>query len=402
MDVDNSAISIREITDAGQLKLVGALAWKIFPKTYENLIPAEQIPYMMRVMYDDAVLREEFRSGVKFAVISDAELPVGYVSWHPAEFDGRRIMRLEKLYLDFSRHGRSIGNMAIHYVVDAARRADASFVSLNVNKANLRAQKAYRRAGFYRWRSEKEDVGGGFFKDDHVMRFDLKPERYADPLGFVRVADVVPDALFDIRYNSAGNFVGARIDGYDAPVALLTVAAAEALKTVADEVSSAGYRLKIFDAYRPARAVAHFMRWAKDPADTRMKGLFYPQLDKEEIIPHGYIAEKSGHSRGSTVDLTLSHRDTGVEVDMGGSFDWFGPESHPGWCGDPESGKYTGKVPDDAPNGARPIDDAQFRNRMFLRAAMLRHGFRPITTEWWHFTLIEEPYAEEYFDFPVK
>ena len=172
----NANIRIREISDAGELKIVSSLAWKIFPRTYEGLIPAEQIPYMMRLMYGDEVMRKELAAGVKFAVIADAGVPIGYVSWHLADDDGLRIMRLEKIYLDFAYHGRSVGNMGIAHVIDAARKADASYVSLNVNKQNLRAQKAYIRAGFYRWRSEKEAVGNGFFKDDYIMRFDLKPK----------------------------------------------------------------------------------------------------------------------------------------------------------------------------------------------------------------------------------
>ena len=174
MDGDLAEILIREIADAGRLKIVEELARKIFPKTYEGIIPPEQIPYMMRLMYDDAVLRKEFGEGVKFAVITERGVPVGYISWHLAEADGVPFMRLEKLYLDFACHGRSIGNMGLRHVLDAAKRAGAAYVSLNVHKKNLRAQKAYCRAGFYRWRSEKEDVGGGFFKDDYVMRRDLR------------------------------------------------------------------------------------------------------------------------------------------------------------------------------------------------------------------------------------
>lgn len=243
--------------------------------------------------------------------------------------------------------------------------------------------------------------------DTAVRTADIRIRGTADAgeletFGFVRVADVVPETLADLRYCSANNFVGTAIDGYETPVALLTVAAAEALKAVADEMKQAGFSLKIYDAYRPCRAVAHFLRWARDPADTRMKADFYPGLDKSEIVARGYLAAKSGHSRGSTVDLTLYDSATGAEVDMGGAFDWFGPESHPDWCGAPETGRYTGILPDDAPPGARPITAAQFRNRMRLREAMTRHGFTPIASEWWHFTLADEPYPDTYFDFPVK
>ena len=402
MDKNNAEIRIREITDPGQLKIVESLAEKIFPPTYADLIPAGQIPYMMRMMYDDAVLRKEFDHGMKFAVIWDADHPIGYISWHLIDFDGRKVMRLEKMYLDFACHGRAIGNMGIRYVIDAAKRAGAAFLSLNVHKRNSRAQKAYCRAGFYRWRCEKEDVGNGFFKDDHVMRCDLLPEPNVDPSGFMHVKDIIPEAILDIRYCSANNFMGVRVDGYEVPTALLTVAAAEALKKVSDEVRGAGYLLKIYDAYRPLRAVAHFLRWVQDPADTRMKAGYYPALDKSQLVPQGYIMEHSGHSRGSTVDLTLCDFSTQKEVDMGGTFDWFGLESHSDWCGDPETGKYTGKIPDYAPAGARPISEAQFQNRMRLRTVMLRHGFLPVEQEWWHFTLAGEPYPDSSFDHPVK
>lgn len=174
---ENSAeFHIRDISAPDELKSIGPLAQKIFPRTYEDLIPSAQIPYMMQKMYDDAVLREEFASGMKFALIMQGEHPVGYISWHLADHPEGKAVRLEKLYLDFSCHGRSIGNMALLHVIRAARQAGASFISLNVHKGNLRAQKAYCRAGFYRWYSEKEDVGNGFFKDDYVMRCDLTPE----------------------------------------------------------------------------------------------------------------------------------------------------------------------------------------------------------------------------------
>ncbi len=220
--------------------------------------------------------------------------------------------------------------------------------------------------------------------------------------GFVHVAEAVPDAILEIRYYSTYNFVGDRIDGYERPTALLTVAAAEALKAVSDDMKQQGYRLKLFDAYRPQRAVAHFMRWAKDVDDTRMKPFFYPNLDKSALFAQGYIVEKSGHSRGSTVDLTLFDMAQEKEVDMGGAFDRFGKESHPDWCGDPAAQLYTGEYA----GGAKPedgqINEAQFRNRMSLRAAMIRRGFKPIDEEWWHFTLADEPWPDTYFDDPVK
>ena len=199
--------------------------------------------------------------------------------------------------------------------------------------------------------------------------------------GFVALADAVPDAILEIRYYSTYNFVGERVDGYEQPIALLTREAACALKAASDACVARGLRLKVYDAYRPKTAVAHFVRWAADTADTRMKGPFYPNLDKSVLFDQGYIAERSGHSRGSTVDLTLFDMRTGKELDMGGTFDWFGPESHP---------DYRGITPE------------QFANRMLLRDIMLAHGFKPIAEEWWHFTLADEPYPDTYFDCPVK
>jgi len=222
------------------------------------------------------------------------------------------------------------------------------------------------------------------------------------PSGFVHLAEAVPDAILEIRYYSTYNFVGDRIDGYEQPTALLSEEAAKALKAVSDDVKKQGYRLKIYDAYRPQRAVSHFMRWAKDTGDTRMKPYFYPALDKSVLFAQGYIAEKSGHSRGSTVDLTLFDMAKEKEVDMGGTFDWFGRESHPDWCGDPETGKYTGEFPGNTPPTGGKINAEQFNNRMILRRAMLRRGFKPIAEEWWHFTLANEPYPDTYFDHPVK
>ena len=198
---------------------------------------------------------------------------------------------------------------------------------------------------------------------------------------FVSIAEVVPDAILEIRYYSTYNFVGTRIDGYLQPTALLTRAAADSLRAVSDDVMAQGYRLKIFDAYRPQCAVDHFVRWAADVPDTLMKAYFYPNLDKSVLFEQEYIMEKSGHTRGSTVDLTLFDMAKEWEVDMGGTFDWFGEESHP---------DYTGITPE------------QFANRMILREAMLRHGFKPLDSEWWHFTLRDEPYPDTYFTFPVR
>lgn len=221
----------------------------------------------------------------------------------------------------------------------------------------------------------------------------LKVSPTEDASQFVNLAEAIPDIILEIRYYSTYNFVGTRIDGYLEPVALLTKRAADSLKVVNDELMQQGYRLKIFDAYRPQCAVDHFIRWSSDLSDTLMKPYFYPQVPKEMHYKWGYLAKKSNHTKGSTVDLTLFDMSTGKEVDMGAPFDWFGVESHVDFGGDPDTGKYK-------PNGR--ITEEQFRHRMILRRAMMRHGFKPVSTEWWHFTLINEPFPNTYFTFPVK
>ncbi len=198
---------------------------------------------------------------------------------------------------------------------------------------------------------------------------------------FVVLTDIDPDVILEIRYYSTYNFVGDRIDGYEQPTALLTKEAATALKGVSDDLAKKGYRLKIYDAYRPQKAVNHFERWANDTNDDRMREYFYPELDKSVLFDKGYIANYSGHSRGSTVDLTLFNMKTGNEVDMGGTFDYFGERSHPDY---------------------KNITDQQYKNRMILREAMMDHGFKPLDEEWWHFTLENEPYPDTYFTFPVN
>ena len=197
-----------------------------------------------------------------------------------------------------------------------------------------------------------------------------------DSSDFILLTDAVPDAILEIRYYSTYNFVGDRIDGYEEPLAFLTKEAASALKEVSDDLKEKGYRLKIYDAYRPQEAVTNFMNWALDPDDTRMKEYFYPELDKDVLFPQEYIMEHSGHSRGSTVDLTLFDMTTEKEVDMGGTFDYFGELSHP---------DYTDITPE------------QYENRMILRDAMLAHGFKPLATEWWHFNLCSRDEAKKYY-----
>lgn len=201
------------------------------------------------------------------------------------------------------------------------------------------------------------------------------------PENFVLLGSVMPGIMMDIRYFTSYNFVGERIDGYEQPAAILTQEAAAALSEVGRSLAEKGFRLKIFDAYRPQRAVRHFVRWAKDPTDIRMKEQFYPGLDKSTLFPLGYIAERSSHSRGSTVDLTIVHTESSAEADMGGSFDFFGEVSRPDFTG---------------------ITGPQYANRMLLRDAMTAGGFLPLDEEWWHFTLAGEPYPDTYFDFPVN
>ena len=201
-----------------------------------------------------------------------------------------------------------------------------------------------------------------------------------DASGFVLLSDYVPSIVQEIRYYSTYNFIGDRIDGYEQPCAIITKEAARALKAVSNEMNVKGYRLKIFDAYRPATAVKHFVLWGIEDLDQRMKPFFYPNLEKTALFELGYIASQSSHSRGSTVDLTLLDMQTGKEVDMGSPFDYFSEESHPDYKG---------------------VTEEQFENRMLLQNVMIKHGFEPIDCEWWHFTLKNEPYPSTYFEFPV-
>ena len=202
-----------------------------------------------------------------------------------------------------------------------------------------------------------------------------------DPGGFVLLSDYVPGIIQEIRYFSTYNFVGERINGYEEPCAIITVEAARALLGVSNELNVKGYRMKVFDAYRPANAVKHFVLWGVDDLDQRMKPFFYPDLEKQELFAQGYIASRSSHSRGSTIDLTLLDMTTGREVDMGSPFDMFSEVSHPDYQG---------------------VTQEQYENRLFLQEIMVRHGFEPLSCEWWHFTLKKEPYPDTYFEFPVS
>ena len=202
-----------------------------------------------------------------------------------------------------------------------------------------------------------------------------------DASGFVLLSEIVPDIIEEVRYYSTYNFIGDRIDGYEEPVIITTKELAKALKKASEEFIKAGYRLKIYDAYRPFQAVKHFVRWANDLDDIRMKDYFYPNLDKSLLLKEGYIADYSAHSRGSAIDLTLVDMKKGKEIDVGGLFDLFEQSSH---------SDYT------------DISDEQMRNRKLLKDVMCNNGFEAFKEEWWHFNLKDEPYPDTYFTFAVK
>jgi D-alanyl-D-alanine dipeptidase len=207
------------------------------------------------------------------------------------------------------------------------------------------------------------------------------------PPGFVDAAAVVDGLVVDMRYFGTSNFVGEKIDGYERPRCLLSAPAANALAAVQRNLVARGLGLKVFDCYRPARAVAHFIRWArKADDDPKRKAEYYPDIDKRDLFKLGYIAARSGHSRGSTVDLSLVRRANGTEIDgheldMGTPFDFLSRKS---WPSD------------------RSVSAQAQENRALLAQAMRRGGFKPYSKEWWHFSLANEPFPDRYFDFPVR
>ncbi|MGE0740612.1 MAG: M15 family metallopeptidase [Hyphomonadaceae bacterium] len=207
-----------------------------------------------------------------------------------------------------------------------------------------------------------------------------KAQDQVPPEHFVDAATVVPGLVVDMRYAGSHNFVGRPIDGYEAPRCLLTREAAAALAAVQTDLAPFGLGLKVFDCYRPARAVADFAVWARDLEDQHTRAEFYPRVDKSELFARGYIAERSGHSRGSTLDLTLIDLASGEELDMGGAYDLFDTIS---WPTD------------------QSVSAAQRAHRLALQSVMRTHGFAPLREEWWHFTLREEPFPDTYFDFPI-
>lgn len=203
----------------------------------------------------------------------------------------------------------------------------------------------------------------------------------AIPHDFVRLQDHIPGLLIDLKYAGNDNFVGRPVPGYEGNCAVLTRVAADALALVQAQLTAQGLALKVLDAYRPQRAVDYFGEWAASPGDEQQKALFYPALEKTELIPNGYIAPQSGHSRGSTVDVTIIRLADASELDMGTAFDFFGPQS---WT------HFAALTP------------AQIHNRGLLQKLMAAHGFVGIREEWWHFTLKDEPYPATSFDFTAR
>ena len=209
----------------------------------------------------------------------------------------------------------------------------------------------------------------------------LSPTAQSGREYFVDVIKIIPTIEIDVRYHSNDNFVGSRVDGYKKPVILITKEAGEALKKIQTELRTNGLALKIYDAYRPQKAVNHFVRWAQTPADTLTKSKYYPRVNKKDVFKLGFVASRSGHTRGSTVDLTLIYLDTKKEVDMGSGWDFFGEISS---------------------HSTAQITAAQTANRQNLKSIMSKYGFKTYSKEWWHYTLRDEPFPKRYFDFDVE
>lgn len=206
-------------------------------------------------------------------------------------------------------------------------------------------------------------------------------EQFKLPEGFGYVKEEIPNIHVELRYLGVDNFLGRPVDGYHKDVAVLSSKAIEALKLVQGELEQYNLSIKIFDSYRPQQAVDHFVRWAKKLNDTVTKAKFYPEVKKAHLFKEGYIASRSGHTRGSTLDITLVDMVSGKELDMGSAWDFFGKES---WV---ENKKLSAQ---------------QLANRMLLQTIMRKHGFKHYPKEWWHFTLANEPFPNTYFNFPVE
>lgn len=198
---------------------------------------------------------------------------------------------------------------------------------------------------------------------------------------FVALNNIDPTIQQDMRYCTSNNFVDRPIKGYKSPVCILTKQAALALSKVQQELKQINLGLRVFDCYRPQMAVNEFVKWSQDPLDQKKKAEYYPNIDKNELFQRNYIITHSAHSRGSTVDLTIIDLKTNSPLDMGTPFDFFDPLSHP---------------------SNRMVSKAQFKNRMLLQKVMRKFGFNAFETEWWHFTLQNEPYKDRYFNFPVE
>ncbi len=214
-----------------------------------------------------------------------------------------------------------------------------------------------------------------------VLCFYSITQKSTVPDSFVNVVKIIPDLNIELRYYSNNNFIGDTIEGYKSNTLYLTKNTANKLKLVQDELQKQNLCLKVYDGYRPQRAVNHFVRWAKQIEDTLQKAKFYPKVDKRHLFREGYIASKSGHSRGSTIDLTIIDGKTGMALDMGSPYDFFGPQSWVNFSG---------------------ITDKQRANRILLQTVMNKNGFRSYSKEWWHFTLQGEPFPNTYFDFEIK
>lgn len=214
-----------------------------------------------------------------------------------------------------------------------------------------------------------------------LLLLSVSPSKENLPKGFVHTKSIIPNIKVELRYYSTNNFVGDTIKGYYANELILTEAASKALKKVEDELLLQNKCLLVYDGYRPQQAVNHFMLWAKNLNDTINKQQFYPRVEKKNLFKEEYIATRSGHSRGSTVDLTIIDGETNQPLDMGSPFDFFGEES---WVANDN------------------ISESQKANRQLLQTVMLKHGFRNYPKEWWHFTLRGEPFPNTYFDFPVQ
>ena len=199
--------------------------------------------------------------------------------------------------------------------------------------------------------------------------------------GFSYLSEVDESIQQELRYFSSNNFIGKKIDGYKKNNVIISNAAANALKKVQAELKQMGLSLKVYDAYRPQQSVDHFVRWAKKLNDTLMKQSYYPTIRKSDLFQLGFIASKSGHTRGSSVDLSIVEIKTNKEIDMGSSYDFFGATSH---------------------SFHKKLSNRQEKNRMLLRNIMIKNGFKPYDKEWWHYTLVDEPFPDTYFNFDIE